>query len=263
MTNNSDKKIKDSQIIQTLDKGLYLLEVIEQEYAPINLTKLVSKLKWDKATIFRLCSTLERRGYIHKDPDTKCYSLGLKIYGLYDSITRNLDIQKIIRPFLNRLVKETGETANLALVLEKSVVFIDTVRSSNVLSANVHVGEREPLHCTSLGKSFLAYIDPMEIENHLEIPLPKITPSTIVSMDELREHLVETRERGWSFENEEFIIGMCCISAPILNQFNLPIAMISISGPKYRLPLKKVREYGVFISHLAGEISQWFGYKNK
>lgn len=110
---------KSNQIIRTLDKGLYLLEVIEQEYEPVNLTTLVNKLKWDKATVFRLCSTLERRGYIQKDPDTKCYSLGLKIYGLYDSITRNLDMQKIIRPYLNRLVKRTGETANLALVLEK------------------------------------------------------------------------------------------------------------------------------------------------
>ena len=235
--------------------------MIEQEYEPVNLTTLANKLKWDKATIFRLCSTLERRGYIHKDPDTKCYSLGLKIYGLYDSITKNLDMQKIIRPYLNRLVKETGETANLALVLERSVVFIDTVRSSNVLSANVHIGEREPLHCTSLGKAYLAFIDPSEVKDLLEIPLPKITTHTIVSLDELREDLAEARERGWAYENEEFIEGMHCVSAPILNQFKHPVAMISISGPKFRLSSKKINEYGALISQLAEEISQWFGYK--
>lgn len=252
---------KSNQIIRTLDKGLYLLEVIEQEYEPVNLTTLVNKLKWDKATVFRLCSTLERRGYIQKDPDTKCYSLGLKIYGLYDSITRNLDMQKIIRPYLNRLVKRTGETANLALVLEKSVVIIDTVRSSNVLSANVHIGEREPLHCTSLGKSYLAFIDPAEVETRLELPLPEITPNTITSVEELREDLNEIRKRGWACEKEEYIEGMHCVSAPVLNQFNLPVAMISISGPKYRFPVEKISEYGIIVSRLALEVSQWFGYK--
>ena len=158
-------------------------------------------------------------------------------------------------------MKETGETANLALVLERSVIFIDTVRSSNVLSANVHIGGREPLYCTSLGKAYLAYIDPLEVEDLLEIPLPMITPHTIVSLDELREDLDKTRERGWAYENEEFIEGMHCVSAPILNQFKLPVAMISISGPKFRLSSKKINEYGVLISQLAQEISQWFGYK--
>lgn len=129
------------------------------------------------------------------------------------------------------------------------------------MSANVHIGGREPLHCTSLGKAYLAFIDNSEVKDHLELPLPKITPYTIVSLDELFEDLVKTRERGWAYENEEFIEGMHCVSAPILNQFKLPVAMISISGPKFRLSPKEISGYGVLVSQLAQEISQWFGYK--
>ncbi len=72
-------KTKSTQIIQSLDKGLYLLEVIEQANKPISLGQLWTKLGWDKATIHRLLATLERRGYLLRDQSTKQYSLGLKI----------------------------------------------------------------------------------------------------------------------------------------------------------------------------------------
>jgi DNA-binding IclR family transcriptional regulator len=78
---------KDSRIIHSLDKGLFLLEA-EQ---PLSLHDLWLKLKWDKATVHRLLVTLERRGYLLRDSVTRQYTLGLKIAGLYASLTRNFD----------------------------------------------------------------------------------------------------------------------------------------------------------------------------
>ena len=123
------KKInKSPHIIQSLDKGLYLLEVVEQANRPITLGELWSKLRWDKATIHRLLATLERRGYVLRDRETKQYSLGLKIYGLYNSLKRNLDIQGITKPFLLQLAEMTGESAHLAVVVEKYLDLIAPAR---------------------------------------------------------------------------------------------------------------------------------------
>ena len=85
----------------------------------------------------------------------------------------------------------------------------------------------------------------------------------VILLQSLRKDLDKTRKRGWACGNEEFLEGMNCVSAPVLNQFELPVAMISISGPKFRLPSKKMSEYGALIAQLAMEISQWFGYKNQ
>jgi len=255
------KKKKDTSIIQSLDKGLYLLEVVEQAGSPVTLQQLWQKLHWDKATIYRILSTLERRGYISRNSKSKTYTLGMKIYGLYDSLIRDLDIQQITRPYLERLVEKTGQTAHLAVVLENSVVFIDKVAGSEVLSVNTQVGAREPAHCTALGKAFLAYIEDSDIKNYLKLPLEKFTPTTITALTALRSELKRIKKKGYAVDNEEYVAGVRCIACSILNQYDAPVAMLGISGPKNRISLKEPSENAKIIQEFSLQISRRLGYK--
>ncbi|MEW5814282.1 MAG: IclR family transcriptional regulator [Spirochaetota bacterium] len=254
------KRGKDTRIIHSLDKGLLLLEIIEQETYPVTLNTLWQKLKWDKATILRMCNTLERRGYIRRDPSTKRYSLGLKIFGLYESIKKNIDVQRMARPYLERIEKKTGESAHMAFVFEKSVVFIDKVVGRTTPPVNVQVGGREPLHCTALGQAYLAFTNETELENLLENPLKKYTRNTIETTEELYRRLQKVREQGYAVDDEEYIEGVRCVAAPILNQSGYSIAAIGISAPKRRLSFRLIREYGEYIVEAALEISKWLGY---
>jgi len=251
---------KDTRIIHSLDKGLVLLEVIEKETYPVTLNTLWQKLQWDKATILRMCNTLERRGYIRKDPSTKCYSLGWRIFGLYESIIKNIDLQRITKPYLEQLEKKTGESAHLAFIFEKSVVFIDKLIGSLDPPVNVQIGGRAPLHCTSLGKAFLAFAAEEALEGLLESPLKKYTENTIHTKKQLFRALIKIREQGYAIDNEEYIPGVRCVAAPILNQTGHPIAAISISGPKDRLSLNRCREYGEYIMDATLKISKLLGY---
>jgi len=254
-------KIKKSpHIIQSLDKGLYLLEVVEQANRPITLGQLWSKLHWDKATIHRLLATLERRGYLLRDQETKQYTLGLKIYGLYNSLKSNLDIQRITKPYLLQLAETTGESAHLAVVVEKNVVFIDRYSSSEMLSVNTQIGAREPLYCTALGKAYLAFQEENALEKLYPEELEAYTRRTITSIPKLQVLLELVRQTGYAVDDEEYIDGIRCISAPILNEFKAPIAMIGISGPKHRLPGGKIEEFGEVIKQTALKISLHCGY---
>jgi IclR family acetate operon transcriptional repressor len=252
--------LRDTRIIQSLDKGLQLLEIIEQETYPVSLNTLWTRLGWDKATILRMCTTLERRGYLHRDPATKAYSLGLKIFGLYQSIMNNLDVQKTARPYLKRIERETGESTHLGFIFEKSVVFVDKVMGRDLSPINVQIGGREPLHCTALGKAYLAFIDDEEQAVYIEEPLRKYTPSSFDSLAELNRDLRETKVRGYALDNEEYVKGVRCIAAPILNRDTKPVAMIGISAPAERLPDELAEQYGIFIKERALEVSRWLGY---
>lgn len=256
-------KDKDTGIIHSLDKGLFLLEVIEEAGSPVTLQKLWQKLRWDKATIHRLLATLERRGYVCRESTTKGYILGMKIYGLYNSLIKNLDIQTATRPYLARLVRETGETAHLAVPVEKNIVFIDRIAGSGILSVNTQLGGREPVHCTALGKAYLAFVDGDALANLLDEPLLGYTPKTIVTARSLREELERVKRNGYAVDNEEYMEGIRCIGAPILNELGAPIATIGISGPKYRLPLGKCAEYGKLVCRLSLEVSRRFGFSGK
>lgn len=258
--NKETKKKSKSGIIQSLDKGLQLLEVVEQFRYPVTLRQLWARLHWDKATIFRLLRTLEYRGYISRNSEQKTYSLGLKIYGLYDSLIRELDIQQITRPFLEKLVNNTGQTAHLAVVLDKSVVFIDKLAASEILAVNTQVGSREPMHCTALGKAALAFVDEAEIAKYLETPLCRYTPRTICTLQDLAAELNRIRRRGYAIDDEEYIAGVRCIASPIINQHGQPVAVLGISGPKGRISMREPNKYGELIRRYSRDISKRLGY---
>lgn len=254
------KQQRDTQIIRSLEKGLILLETIEQETYPVTLHTLWKKLGWDKASILRMCNTLERRGYIQKDPATRQYSLGRKIFGLYDSIIKHIDIQQLAGRFLQQISTETGESAHLAFFIEKSAVFVDKVLGSIDPPINVQIGGREPLHCTAMGKSFLAYNDKETIRQLLDEPLKKFTSCTIDSLERLERELSEVRARSYAIDNEEYIDGVRCIAAPILNHTGHPAAAIGISAPIERLPVEKIGPLGEYIKGRAMELSAQLGY---
>jgi DNA-binding IclR family transcriptional regulator len=252
---------KDTSIIHSLDKGLRLLEIIEKETYPVTLNILWKKLGWDKSTILRMCNTLERRGYLHKNRATKEYSLGSKIYGLYESINKNIDVQRLAKPYLQRIADETGESTHLAFVFERSVVFIDKVIGKLEPAVNVQIGGREPFHCTSLGKSFLSEFKKNEIESLLELPLKKYTPNSILTLEELMREIETVKEKGYATDNEEYIEGVRCVASPILNQAGKPVAAIGISAMKERLPLGNIDSVGEQICSCAREISRHLGYR--
>jgi len=254
-------KKKDPTIIYSLDKGLFLLETIEQAARPIGLQELWQALKWDKATIYRLLVTLEKRGYLHRDPVDRRYSLGMKIYALYDSLIRKLDLQQITKSSLAHLAKRTGHTAHLAVAVGNCVVFIDRAMGSEILSVNTQIGAQEPLHCTALGKAYLAYVEADQREDLLRGPLERFTPKTIVSKRGMQHELAAIRERGYAVDDEEYNEGILCLASPILNSQELPIAMMGISGPKNRIGAGRVGEFGLLISRNALEISRKFGFE--
>lgn len=251
---------KDNSIIYSLDKGLFLLETIEQAAQPISLQELWQTLKWDKSTIYRLLMTLEKRGYIHRDPKERKYSLGMKIYALYDSLIRKLDVQQITKSHLVLLARRTGQTAHLAVAVGGCIVFIDRAVGSETLSVNTQIGAMEPLHCTALGKAYLAYVEPEKLEELLPGPLEKYTPRTIVSSRGLQKEMAAIRGRGYAVDDEEYNDGILCIASPILNAHGLPVALLGVSGPKSRISEARVGEYGRMIRKHAMEISNTFGF---
>lgn len=253
-------KKKDAPIIYSLDKGLFLLETIEQAAQPISLQELWQTLHWDKSTIYRLLVTLEKRGYIHRDPKERRYSLGLKIYALYDSLIGKLDLQQVTKSHLALLARRTGQTAHLAVGVGSCIVFIDRVVGAELLSVNTQIGAMEPLHCTALGKAYLASIEPENREELLAGTLKKFTSRTIVSKRGLQREMAAIRERGYAVDDEEYNEGILCIASPILNAHGLPVALVGVSGPKSRISKTRVEEYGRMIKKHAMEISAMFGY---
>jgi IclR family KDG regulon transcriptional repressor len=221
--------------IQSLARGLKILDLLAQEQDGISITELAVTLGVDKASASRLVSTLARYGYAEKDEKSRRYHLGLQVVSLSRTLLSRLPLRDSAEPFLRQLMERTGECAHLAVPAQGKVLYIDQVESPATLRVNAQVGTMNPAHCTALGKIFLAF-------GGLELPLSldSYTPRTISDLHALRSHLDEVRSKGFAVDDEEFELGVRCIAVPVYDYNAKLIGSVGISGPSARMTQERL-----------------------
>jgi DNA-binding IclR family transcriptional regulator len=158
--------------------------------------ELASATGLNRSTAWRLLATLDHHGLVERDPATQRYSVGHAVLqiaaaGDHDALVRRA------RPVLQRLAQRTGETANLAVAKRFNLVYVDQVEAPNVMSPN-WLGRSVPLHATSSGKAFLAWLPREEREALTPVRIKRYTETTITSRRDLEEELEAVRRDGYS-----------------------------------------------------------------
>ncbi|MEO6821527.1 MAG: IclR family transcriptional regulator [Candidatus Nanopelagicales bacterium] len=258
----SESSDRSRGLVQSVERAIALLEAVSEgppEGEPVAL--LAQRCNLNRATAWRLLATLEANGLVHVDPTTHRYSIGLTVARLA-SASSVVGLTRRAYAVLERLSKRTNETADLAVPQRLSLTYVAEVAPPSVLSAN-WLGRHVPLHATSSGKALLAWLPEVELLPVLEQPLTRYTATTITSKSALREELDATRRRGYGTcrgELEETLYG---VSAPLLDQRDRPFAVVSIWGPRARVPESRFPELGLLAQEAAEEIRAavpWGGY---
>ncbi len=221
--------------IQSLARGLKILDMLGQAEDGIGITEVAEKLGIDKGSASRLLSTLAHYGYAEKDADTRRYHLGPMVVNLSRIMLQRYPLRETAKPFLRQLMEKTGECAHLAVAAQGKVLYIDQVESPATLRVNAQVGKIAPMHCTALGKALLAFGN-CEIQEPLEI----FTARTITDPALLRLHLEQTRKQGYAVDDEEYDYGVRCIAVPVFDFREKVVGSIGISGPAARMSLEKL-----------------------
>lgn len=257
-------KTRDPKSIQSLDRGLEVLEILGNSDGLTGVTELANMLDVDKATIYRVLFTLRSRGYVDQDEETRKYEIGLKAIELGQKALRKLDLRTKVKPFLRELARATGETVLLVTLINDKLVYIDKEESSALLTISTQIGKEAAPHCTATGKAFLAYLPDEKIDRFLSnFELRPHTAKTIVTLPELKAHLRMVREQGYALDDEEYYTGVRCIAAPVLNHLGNVVASLGISGPAERLELDRIEEHKRVVMETASKLSQSLGYSGK
>jgi len=237
--------------IQSLARGLKILELLGQVQDGVSITELAACLGVDKASASRLVATLARYGYAEKDEQTRRYHLGPQVVSLSRSVLARLPLREAAKPFLCQLMESTGECAHLAVPAQGKVLYIDQVESPATLRVNAQVGTLNPLHCTALGKALLAFGD-------LELPptLESFTLHTLTDPGRLRKNLEQVRTQGYAVDDEEFDIGVRCIAVPVFDFRGKVVGSIGISGPATRVTPERLPELAMRVVVIGKTLSE-------
>ncbi|MBY6685683.1 IclR family transcriptional regulator [Rhodococcus sp. BP-149] len=219
--------------VQSVDRAVSILQILGRHGAR-SVTEIAADLSLHKSTAFRLLATLEARGLVEQATSRGKYQLGYGVVQLATGAARGHDLSVVSRPICQDLAVEVGETVNVAVRDENSVVSIDQVIGSAAVTTINWVGQRTPLHATSAGKVFLAFLPEDERRALLVDDLERFTPHTIVDVGLLEKELDQIRLQGFSVTHEEHEIGLAAVAAPIRVLNGDVVAAVTASGPTFR-----------------------------
>jgi IclR family transcriptional regulator, acetate operon repressor len=248
---------RETPSIQSLDRGLLILEEVGKSPGPVSLGPLAAMLGIDRSSAFRLANTLRRRGYLANSNAGRDYILGPSVWRLSHQYDWSKMLVTVAHEHLKALAAETNETAHLAVREGRNALFIDHVSSKHVISISGQTGEFVPLHCTSHGKALLSDFDERELTKLFGAkPLKVFTKSTIQSLRALARECEAIRAQGFATDEAEYMEGVRCIAAPIRNRDVAVIASIGISAPAARFPKDREKEYARHVVTAAMQIGQ-------
>lgn len=249
--------------MKTVEKTLDILEVFLGQRDEIGIVELAKLSGLNISAAHRIASTLVNRGYLNQRQKGERYSLSPKLLQFSSIIRKRMRTRDVALPFLHKLNKVIDETVNLAILDADEAVFIESVESSHYLRTFPQVGAGEPLHCTGVGKIFLAHMREKELERFLNSKgLAYHTENTITDFSKLKQELSIIRREGTAIDNEEFETGIKCIASPVKDGNGNVVVAIGISVPSARLNSERVRELKLLVKSCALEISRGIGYRD-
>ncbi|MFO8033868.1 MAG: IclR family transcriptional regulator [Candidatus Bipolaricaulota bacterium] len=242
--------------VRSLDKALEVLRILAEYESWVDLQTLAQRAGLPKSTLSRLLSTLRAGNFVYQEPRTRQYRLGWSLVHLGEAAKRQFNLAQVLRPFLEQLARETGETASLAVLAGRHAVYIDQVVSHSIIKGVPPVGSALDLHCTAVGKMLLSSLPEETLEQLVrEQGLPRRTERSIDNAARLRRELKKIREQGYAVDDEEAEPGGRCVAAPVVDGQGSVVAAVSITGPTSRITPERIPEYAEMVRHAAEQAS--------
>jgi IclR family acetate operon transcriptional repressor len=238
--------------VQSLERAFDLLERMADAGGEVGLSELSAAGGLPLPTIHRLMRTLVACGYVRQQPNRR-YALGPRLIRLGESASRLLGTWA--RPCLARLVEETGETANMALLDGDEVVYVAQVPSKHSMRMFTEVGLRVLPHSTAVGKALLAHTPDDEVRALLaRTGMPAATEKTITTAEGFLAALEDVRRLGYAMDDNEQEMGVRCLAVTVPG--SPTTAALSVSGPSGRMTDAAAERIVPVLQQAAKELSQ-------
>lgn len=198
----------------------------------VRIAELVGR---EKSQVSRALSALAANGMVDRDPVSRAYRLGWRLYTLAARSGRPLLIA-LADSVLHGLVAESGETAHLSVLQGREVMTLLSEAPAHAITANGWTGRTVPVICTSAGRALLFDHDLPTLEKLVgSASFSGLGPGAPSDVAELCRRIEAGRDRGYATVDEEFEDGLVGVAAPVRDPGGRILAAVNVSGPKFRL----------------------------
>lgn len=247
-------------MIESADRVLRVLESFDPGERDVSLGEIAERVSLPKSSVHRLLATLIGHGLVERDPVTRRYRLGIRLFELGSAAIHERGLHSAAHPALEQLSSRTGETCHLAVLSGTEAVYVYKLDGPSSIIMPSRVGGRAPCHATSIGKVLAAWAGDDLLRSIRSRPLRPYTASTITTAKALQAELDRVREQGYALDMEEFEEGLRCVAAPVRDHSGRVVAALGIAGPRRRFETEHLEGLVGMVVTAAGDLSRNLGY---
>lgn len=249
--------------IKSLDRALEVLVQLGEMQGG-TLSQVAGALDQSPATVYRVLTTFQGRGFVDFDEQTQVWTIGPAAFLTGSQFLRRTSLVERARPIMRELMEATGETANLGIERDGMVLFLGQVETHATIRAFFPPGTASAMHASGIGKALLCRMDDKRQRQVLAASqLEQYTPFTLTDPDAMIADLRASKARGYAVDAEERNIGMRCIAAPVFNVFGEVVAGISVSGPTTRITEDRIDVLAAHVMDAAARLTRAIGGNNR
>ncbi|MFL6171250.1 MAG: IclR family transcriptional regulator [Marmoricola sp.] len=222
-------------------KAMRVLKFLASQPDPVPLDRIMRACSLPRSTAYHLMTAMAEEGFVTHLVDERRYGLGVAAFEVGSGYSRQAPLQRLARRPLAALADKVGESAHLAVLHGRDVLYVIEERAHGRPSLVTDVGVRLPAHLTATGRAILAALPHAQVralypDKDAFVERTGIGPQ---SLSALRSILTEARQRGYAVENGEITTGFSSIAAPVLDHNDLPLAGVAVTfaedGPTGRV----------------------------
>jgi IclR family pca regulon transcriptional regulator len=229
------KEFDRSLLIEGLGKGLRVIELFSDDHPRLTATETAALSGLTRTAARRYLVSLVHFGYA--DTDGKHYWLLPAILRLGQSYLEAARLPRLVRPFLQRLSMQTGETANLSVLDGHEIVYLERSNSPRVVSIGFHPGARTPAHVVSPGFAILSTLERPQLDAWIAgHDFGRFTANTITDVQAFRDTVDATRRLGYSFVNQYIDVGLGGVAAALFDRHGHCVGAVSMTFQMQRYP---------------------------
>ena len=219
--------------VKSAGRTLDLFEAFARAQGALTLSELARELNAPASSCFNLVRSLEARGYLYAVRSKRLYPTR-RLFAIANAIAAADPWLLRLEPILSRLRDSTRETVILGKRDGGHIVYLDVLEGPQTIRYSARAGDLKPLHSSSIGKAALAALGDAELAPMLaSLPMPQVTPATIIDPEELAADLARGRKRGYFITRGENVADVAAIAAAV--RVDDEIYGVAIAGPMPRM----------------------------
>ena len=217
--------------MSTVDRAFSFLRYFSVHAPEIGLSELARMAGHDKTTTLRSLTALERNGFVEQDSITKKYRLGLAPINLARIRERSFPIEAILKPHIQKLARDTGETAHATLVAGTVLVTAFTYEPERATRVFLDPSAPLPVHATASGLAIAAHLPNPQSELLLgTAPFESFTEQTPPNREEIAALLHTIRASGHARADQFYEADVIGTAVPFFSPSGLPVGAIAVAA---------------------------------